>query len=90
MNIGLDWDNTFTKDYDLWQEFVIRASDRGHKVYITTSRSPDLELEANPTEIERIIFCSFRAKKIVTEEQGIKIDIWIDDDPEYINKGFVE
>lgn len=87
---GLDYDNTFTADPKAMQAFIDLMVDHGHQVYITTLRSPDLKLERVPLSISGIIYCSFRAKKIVTREQGIKIDIWIDDDPKYIEKGFVE
>jgi hypothetical protein len=36
-----------------------------------------------------IVYCEYRAKRKVCEEQGIKIDIWIDDDPKYIEVGFI-
>lgn len=87
---GLDYDNTFTADPKAMQEFIGLMLAHGHRVFITTSRSPDLELENTPLGIDGVIYCSFRAKKIVTQEQGIKIDIWIDDDPKWIEEGFVE
>jgi hypothetical protein len=90
LTIGLDYDNTFTADPKAWQQFIGLMLSHGHRVFITTSRSPDLELEIIPHGIDGIVYCSFRAKKTVTQEQGIKINIWIDDDPKWIEEGFVE
>lgn len=90
MIIGLDWDNTFTLDYDFWQEFVTNANTDGHSVYITTSRGSDTPIEASPNDIEGTVYCNFNPKRWVTEYLHLKIDIWIDDDPQWIDKGFTE
>ena len=88
MNISLDWDNTFTADTKRWQKFIDLFS-VDHEIYIVTSRSPDVPIEFIPDGLAGIIYCSYRAKRKVTEEQGIKIDVWIDDAPFYIENGFV-
>lgn len=90
LTFGLDYDNTFTADPLAMQEFIRLMLSHGHKVFITTSRSPDLVLETVPKGIDGIVYCSFMAKKDVTQERGIKIDIWIDDDPKWIEEGFIE
>lgn len=93
MNIMFDYDNTFTRDTRMWEEFISLATAGGHRLYCVTSRSPDMELDyAERFALwgVRIVYCSFRAKKTVCEEQGIFIDIWIDDDPLYITTGFIE
>lgn len=89
MNIGLDWDNTFTADPVLYQIIVDAYVERGHTVYITTSRGEDTPIEFRPRGIKSIIYCNFRAKRDVTLQMGIKIHNWIDDDPYYITTGFV-
>jgi len=88
MIIGLDWDNTFTKDVDLWQSFVLQANAKEHQVYITTSRSDDIPIEFIPDGLKGIVYCNFIAKKQATEALGIKVDIWIDDDPQWITESF--
>lgn len=90
MKIALDWDNTFTKDTDLWQSFVLQSNARDHKVWIVTSRGKDTPIEFIPEGVQTVIYCEYRAKEKVTNERGIKIDVWIDDDPRYIVEGFVE
>lgn len=89
MNIGLDWDNTYTRDPQLYNGFIDIAVLRGHNVYITTSRGMDTPIEFIPIGIKTVIYCNYRAKYDVTRQQGIVIDNWIDDDPYYITTGFV-
>ena len=91
MNIMIDYDNTYTADVDMWRS-IIPLFLVGHNVYLVTSRGMDTPIELANDFVEwriPIIYCEYRAKKDVCEEQGIKIDIWIDDDPYYINTGFV-
>lgn len=93
MNIMFDYDNTFTRDTGMWMNVILTFQEYGNTVYCVTSRSPDMELDYARRFAElgiRIVYCSFRAKKTVCEEQGISIDIWIDDDPLYITTGFIE
>lgn len=90
MIIALDWDNTFTRDTDMWQDLILAAEYRGHTVYIVTSRDMDTPIEFIPEGIKNIIYCASRAKEEVVKEWGLKIDVWIDDDPLYIIKGFVD
>lgn len=79
MNIALDWDGTVTKDPVLWQRFVELANAAGHRVYILTKRyrSEPVSLEG----IEEIIYCSRKAKCHKLNEIGIRIDIYIDNNP---------
>jgi hypothetical protein len=93
MNIMIDYDATYTADISLWRMVIPMFLDHGHKVYLVTSRGRDTPVELvndfTPLNIP-IIYCTYRAKKKVCEAQGIKIDIWIDDDPYYIVHGFIE
>lgn len=93
MIIALDYDNTYTRDKFFWDDFIDNAWRHGHSVYIVTSRGEDTpvdyQYDFNRMQVE-IIYCNYRAKKQVTDNLGVKIDIWVDDDPEYIGKGFIE
>lgn len=89
MNIALDWDNTYTRDTHDWQRFI-ELFEGLHNIWIVTSRGEDTPIEFIPDYIEGVVYCNYRAKKLVTEKRGIKIDIWIDDDPKWIEEGFVE
>jgi hypothetical protein len=77
MKIALDYDNTFTRDPDLWICFVGMAYMRGHEVTIVTSRN-----EATPVPVTgiEVIYCAFKAK-----DQHYDADVWIDDDPKHIH-----
>lgn len=87
MLIGLDWDNTFTANTKFWERFIQQVNDINGSVYITTARGPDTPIEYIPDGLAGIIYCDYKAKKEVTERQGIEIDIWIDDDPMWIVRG---
>lgn len=88
MNIALDYDDTYTADPELWDDFCRMASDRGHHVYVVTCRpeklSPLKEDLYVPMYSEDVFCTNHKAKRPFMEEEGINIDIWIDDSPEYI------
>jgi hypothetical protein len=77
MKIALDYDNTFTRDPELWAHFTNMARARGHEVRIVTSRHPGNPIPVSGIEIH---YCSFKAK-----DQHYDADVWIDDDPKHIH-----
>jgi hypothetical protein len=91
LNIALDYDETYTADPELWNYFINMATVRGHKVWCVTAR--------RDTEENREIVCipglpryrhkftSHSAKEWFMAEQGIKIDIWVDDNVRAITEG---
>jgi 5'(3')-deoxyribonucleotidase len=91
MNIALDFDDTFTARPDLFGTFVILANARQFNVYIVSSRFDNYEnrrdvenaltIERITDKIAGIILCSHNSKHEVMAQKGIKIDIWIDDNP---------
>jgi hypothetical protein len=92
MNIMIDYDGTYTADFMMWRDLIGVMKDSGHSVYLVTSRSPDIEIEDVSWWKENsipIVYCSFEAKQDVCLRSGIKIDIWIDNDPLYITEGFL-
>lgn len=91
MNIALDYDGTYTADPDLWESFIDRAYENGHYVFIVTSRHPEIDnnkvLEKLKKTTNGVIFTNYKAKRHYVESQeGIKIDVWIDNDP----RGIIE
>ena len=93
MNIMIDYDGTYTADIAMWRGILPLMQLEGNKVYLVTSRGMDTPVELVKDFIDMkisIIYCTWRAKRTVCEEQGIMIDIWIDNDPYYIDTGFVE
>lgn len=94
LNIMIDYDGTFGAAPMDWMEVIRLMYDKqGHNFYLVTSRSMDTPIEHawwfKEMQIP-IVYCNYRAKKKVCEEQGIKIDIWIDNDPKYIEEGFID
>lgn len=92
MNIGLDYDDTYTRDPDFWKLVISAAEFRGHKVYCITARSPSQSQEVLDS-IGKIIghdnclFTNMRAKKKYAYGKGISIDVWIDDLPVFVDTG---
>ena len=90
MNIGLDYDGTITEDLVAWREFCKLFKSMGHKIWIVTMRFPEEVFEAQTHHaldryIEGVIYTQRKAKKPFVEELGIKIDVWIDDNPNAVH-----
>lgn len=87
MKIGLDYDGTVTSDYQTFLDVAKRFMAAGHQVYIVTMRYPsecfsDLELSILAKSVTGVIPTSRMAKRARCLELGVKIDVWIDDNPE--------
>lgn len=88
----IDYDNTYTADVNMWRIILPTIKRCGHNVYLVTSRDVDTPIELVQDFVDMkipIVYCAYRAKRDVCREQGIDIQVWIDDDPYYINTGFV-
>ncbi len=81
MIIGLDYDGTYTRDPKTFDRIIAQFTSAGHKVICITMRRPTEPVELNSVEI---IYTSRRAKLLYAEENGIHIDIWIDDKPRWL------
>lgn len=87
MNLALDYDSTYTCDPTAWNEFIDLMHQHGHTIYCVTMRYPS---EARPVKealSNRVdgIFCTGRkAKRPFMFARGIRIDVWIDDEPSWI------
>ena len=96
LTIAIDFDDTLTADSYLWGTFVDLAKTRGHKIIVVTSRR---ETEENIDLIDGwlreyivpelpIYFTSLQSKVDYMEKWGMKVDIWIDDDPRQCVLGY--
>jgi hypothetical protein len=90
MNISLDFDDTYTKDPVLWDNFAKNAINLGHKVYCVSARGTQ-HMDDPKHTIGRIIGpdncfgTGLRPKRhFMWHVHSIKIDVWIDDMPELI------
>ena len=88
LTIGIDFDNTWTADPDLWLEFCMKAKQFGHTIIIATGRdkyAADIARYYLSEDLP-IVFCGNQYKDIACQKAGYKVDIWIDDSPETIRE----
>lgn len=85
---GLDFDNTYTRDPELWNGFIATVKARGHQVWIVTARR-DTDENREIVQVPGcfVVFTGLQAKLKHCEGRGLNIDIWIDDDPHSITEG---
>lgn len=87
MKIALDWDDTYSLDPEFWNLFIAMAEMRGHEILIVTMR---YEQEPVPyPKLNNVYYTSRRAKRPFMANQGIHIDVWIDDRPDFVNNDAV-
>jgi len=92
MNIGLDFDDTYTRDPGMWDIIIPQMQARGHTVYCVTGRTPEegrnvLVTLGKVVGEDHCYFTSRQSKKNYMYANGIRIDVWIDDNPVLINTG---
>lgn len=82
---ALDYDDTYTRDPELWLEFIKLLQARGHTVRVATMRC-EFEDDMDPrlTSIIPVDFCCGKGKKEALRRKGLYPDIWIDDRPDWI------
>ena len=86
--IAIDFDDTFTADPEMWGEIIRLMKQRGHDPIMVTARRDTLEnnelinvwLDKHKCQM-RIYFTGLASKIQFMEKRGIRVDIWIDDDP---------
>lgn len=88
MLIAIDFDETLTADAKLWREFIRSAKTLGHRVVCVTARR---DTEDNNDTIDEwmqmhgvdlpVYYTGLSSKVEHAEKIGLKVDIWIDDDP---------
>ena len=88
ITFGLDFDGTFDLDANFWHYFIIAAKAAGHIVYVVTARPLQVYGSADVVDTVNgaceIIFTDGELKKPHVERLGIKIDVWIDNRPDWI------
>lgn len=91
IRIGVDFDDTFTADRVLWRDFMRRASARGHKIVCVSCRPDDEENRAEMSvqlpAFVPLFLTSGAPKEWFMREQGLPVDVWIDDYPDCIKNG---
>lgn len=93
MNFAVDYDKTFSADPEFFKDFVALAKTYGHSCYLVTQRGGDSmwvgldddDVRREVGELMPIIWCGTKGKREKMIEMGIQIDVWIDDNPHYID-----
>ena len=93
MNISIDFDDTYTRDPIFWDRFIYTAWEFKYDVYCVTAREPLPKFKDEVyNSIGKLIgkdncyFTDGNAKEKFMVDQGIWIDVWIDDSPKFINQ----
>lgn len=86
MTIALDFDDTYTRDPLLWDQFIALAQHRGWQVICVTSRaSADTPGLQKLAEVLPAVICAGATpKRAAARAMGYMPDIWVDDCPESI------
>jgi hypothetical protein len=88
LNLSIDYDETYTRDPAAWNEFIDLMQSNGHNVYCVTLRHDKTEgkpvREALAKRVDGLFFTNRQAKKDFMAERGIRIDVWVDDNPAFI------
>ena len=88
MLIALDFDRTYTLDPETWNIFIRVLREKGHDIICVTSRYPEENwyIEDSIGQVCKIFYTSRTSKRDFVNRLGIDPDVWIDDDPEFINR----
>lgn len=88
LTFGIDFDQTFSSDPELFHLILDGLLARGHKAVIVTSRfglrGDVLEIEWVTKKRIPIVFAAGTWKKRAAELHGYKVDVWMDDNPHHI------
>jgi hypothetical protein len=88
MRIALDFDGTFDQDVEGWTLFTDMMHKRGHTIVGVTMRYPHEtvgEMQAFHAACDKVYYTSRKAKQPFLAERGILINVWIDDNPHWVN-----
>ena len=88
MLIAIDFDDTLTRDAELWRQFITSAKRLGHRcVCVTARRDTERNIEfidewllVSAIDIP-VYYSSLGSKVDYMESLELKVDIWIDDSP---------
>ncbi len=93
-NFAVDFDNTMTLDGEMFRQWIEIGRELGHSFFCVTARRDTPE---NREEIENwlvqygiemnVFYTSLGSKIDYMAKRGIKIDVWMDDDPVSLVKG---
>lgn len=87
MIVAIDYDKTYTVDPVLFDQIIKLFQSNGHTVVCITLRPPIMgeEVLNSIGKLVAVLFTSGKMKREYAEENGISVDIWVDDMPEMIS-----
>ena len=91
LTISIDFDRTFAADPKLWGAFAKNAADNGNQV-VMISRRPESDRQEVVETLgdyaaafsQVLLVGPERLKEQAAEEAGVKVDVWVDDSPQFI------
>jgi hypothetical protein len=88
LTIAIDFDDTFTADAEAWTAVIQTLRSFGHRVVCVSARRNTFEhraelVNALPSGVT-VLLSYDTPKRLYAKEQGVEVDIWIDDMPEAI------
>jgi hypothetical protein len=92
MNLAIDFDDTYTRDPQMWDAFIGLALKNGHNVYCVTARAhaQDEQVLGSIGQMvgrQNCYFTAMQGKRAYMWANKIRIDVWIDDMPDMIVNG---
>src|SRR5256885_387791 len=81
IGICVDYDDTFTSNRRVWTQVIETLRAAGANVFCITLRFPNCPIRDFPGTV---YYASGQKKWEFAEDNGIDVDIWIDDWPEVI------
>lgn len=82
--VAFDFDETISDNEPLWLQVMLALEKGGYHVVVCTWRTPKTYPEDLKFLVDKgfkVYYTSGQAKQTYMAKQGIKVDIWIDDNP---------
>lgn len=89
MLLALDYDQTYTRDPDFWDEVVALGVRRGHQFVCVTNRAlppGTAKAERVPTPTIPVVCAGDQMKADAARNAGYTVSVWIDDMPASISQ----
>ncbi len=88
MIVAMDFDDTYTLDPAAWDVVIRDLENAGHEVIcVTCRRDTDENREKVQCGQLTVYFTGLRPKREFMLRRGVKVDVWIDDDPNCVENG---
>ena len=88
LTIAIDYDDTFTADASMWRRVIAEMHKAGHRVVCVSARRNEIghrqELTQALPDGVAVMLSYDTPKRMFAKDEGIDVDIWIDDMPESI------